>query len=268
MRPYATVSPLFWTGATGKRLRKDPDAQRVAFYLITSPHSHQSGLYYLPMMYLCHEVGISPEGASKALRSLSEDGFCVYDETSEWIWVKEMAAWQIGQGLQASDKRCKGVQQYLLTVPELPFIAEFIARYGDDFHLYIAPGKGSKSPLEGASSEQNRSGTEQEHNTPEARASGADDKPARAKGTRIAIPFPLTDAMRSWAAEQYPNVDVKAATAEFEDYWVGVPGPKGLKLDWVATWRNRIRDVSLRQKRNGYASQQIAAAPRARAFGT
>lgn len=29
----------------------------------------------------------------------------------------------------------------------------------------------------------------------------------------------------------------------FRDYWAGVPGQRGTKLDWPATWRNRIRDV-------------------------
>jgi uncharacterized protein YdaU (DUF1376 family) len=37
------------------------------------------------------------------------------------------------------------------------------------------------------------------------------------------------------------------ATARFEseqflDYWRGVPGAKGVKLDWPATWRNRVRE--------------------------
>ena len=29
----------------------------------------------------------------------------------------------------------------------------------------------------------------------------------------------------------------------FHDYWIGIPGQRGVKLDWQATWRNRIRDV-------------------------
>lgn len=34
----------------------------------------------------------------------------------------------------------------------------------------------------------------------------------------------------------------------FLDYWRGVPASKGLKSDWPATWRNRVRDLL---KRNG-----------------
>lgn len=30
---------------------------------------------------------------------------------------------------------------------------------------------------------------------------------------------------------------------EFRDFWLGVAGSKGVKLDWRATWRNRVRAV-------------------------
>lgn len=32
--------------------------------------------------------------------------------------------------------------------------------------------------------------------------------------------------------------------AEFCDYWLGVPGSRGCKLDWPATYRNRLREVA------------------------
>ena len=37
MRDYGMVSPRFWIGETGRKLRKLPDAQRVAMYLLTAP---------------------------------------------------------------------------------------------------------------------------------------------------------------------------------------------------------------------------------------
>lgn len=159
MRPYGTVSPLFWTGRTGKALRTDRDAQVVALYLMTNPHSHQTGMYYLPLMYMAHESGLTIEGARKALTRLSEDSFCEYDEASEWVWVREMAAWQIGTALSVNDKRCKGVQQYLESMPNLPFVQRFVARYRVDFHLTDSTSP-IQAPSEGHSS--NRTGAEQE----------------------------------------------------------------------------------------------------------
>jgi hypothetical protein len=57
--------------------------------------------------------------------------------------------------------------------------------------------------------------------------------------------------MREWASQNTPNVDVKASTAEFEDYWKGIPGVKGRKLDWISTWRNRLREVQSRTRGKG-----------------
>jgi hypothetical protein len=222
LRPYATVSPLFWTGKTGKKLRQLPDTQRVAMYLMTSPHSHQSGLYWLPMMYVCNEIGLTIEGASKALLWLSEENFCKYDEATEWVWVCEMAAWQIGSELSEVDKRCKGLQQYLTTLPALPFMEAYVERYASDFHLRAPSARGIKAPSEGAPSEQ--LGTEK---------SRAD------RATRIPDDFSLTQERRLVAeAERLP---AERTFEKFRDYWRALSGQKARKIDWDATWRNWCR---------------------------
>lgn len=61
------------------------------------------------------------------------------------------------------------------------------------------------------------------------------------RGTRIPEPFMLTREMREWAAEEVPGVDADRSTRMFVDYWRGVPGVKGTKLDWLATWKNWLR---------------------------
>jgi len=258
MRPYATVSPLFWTGSTGKRLRTSPDAQRVAFYLMTSPHSHQSGVYYLPLMYLCHEVGISQEGASKALRSLSEDGFCKYDEASEWIWVCEMAAWQIGTELSEADKRCRGLQQYLTTLPELPFIAEFVERYASDFHLRPLQARGFQGASEGASSEQLGSGTEKEQDQrrPDDSPSRKTSEPKKRASKRCPADFAVTPELREWAGLKYPGVNLDRETEKFRDHEYKDP-----KSDWPAAWRTWISKAA-----DFGRDSSRSETPRARAF--
>lgn len=67
-----------------------------------------------------------------------------------------------------------------------------------------------------------------------------------ARGDRIPEPFMVTAEMRSWAAQEVPGIEVDAATREFVDYWRGVPGARGRKLDWPATWRNRLREMHRR----------------------
>lgn len=75
-------------------------------------------------------------------------------------------------------------------------------------------------------------------NTTEAKAS---------RGARIPEPFIVTAAMREWAAGEVPTVDVDAATRSFVDYWRGVSGARGTKLDWAATWRNSLRMTAKRE---------------------
>jgi hypothetical protein len=58
MREYARVSPQIWLGETGRKLRGYPEAQIVAYYLLSSPHANMIGLYYLPIIYLAHETGL------------------------------------------------------------------------------------------------------------------------------------------------------------------------------------------------------------------
>ena len=63
----------------------------------------------------------------------------------------------------------------------------------------------------------------------------------RKRGTRIPSDFRPTADLLAWAIEECPDLNIDEATAEFVDYWLGVPGQKGVKLDWPATWRNDMR---------------------------
>ena len=35
--------------------------------------------------------------------------------------------------------------------------------------------------------------------------------------------------------------EIQRVFDEFKDYWIAIPGAKGVKLDWLATWRNWVR---------------------------
>lgn len=154
MRDYGKVSPQFWIGETGKKLRAaGPEAQVVSLYLMTCPHSNMIGLYYLPVMYLAHETGLGLEGASKGLQRAIDAGFCSYDEASEMVFVHEMARFQIGSKLSAGDKRCKGIQNEYDSLPENPFLVQFFERYEGDFNMENCRGKSTKNrrPLQAPS---------------------------------------------------------------------------------------------------------------------
>lgn len=69
----------------------------------------------------------------------------------------------------------------------------------------------------------------------------------RKRGARIPDPFEITDELRDWATQHVPGLNLDEATEEFVDYWRGIPGTKGVKLDWPATWRNRMREIHKRR---------------------
>ncbi len=136
MRDYAMLLPQFWTGATGKKLRAGGmECQVLALYLVSSPLSNMIGLYYLPLPTLCHETGLTMEGALKALRRVEDASFAFYDEAEEVIWVPEMARYQIADELKPKDNRVKSVAKEAVKYCKSRFFKEFCGRYQDAFHI-------------------------------------------------------------------------------------------------------------------------------------
>lgn len=73
----------------------------------------------------------------------------------------------------------------------------------------------------------------------------------RTRGTRLSKDWVLPNSWGQWALEQFPHLDretVLAIADEFKDYWIAVPGQKGCKIEWEATWRNRVRDKASRSQ--------------------
>ncbi len=68
--------------------------------------------------------------------------------------------------------------------------------------------------------------------------------------TRLSPDWQLTPELRQFAIDHYQ--DPNQARDEFVDYWKSVPGVRGQKLDWEATFRNRVRDLERKApRRNG-----------------
>ena len=158
MRDYAVLSPTFWTGTTGKRIRAlGTEAQVLAVYLLSAPGSNMLGLFYLAIPTICHETGLAPEAVENALAALERIGFAEYDAESEHVWVYEMARWQIlGRGgeLTPRDKRVKGLNKELQRLSRNPFTEQFREKYASALCLEGASESGNPSgkPLPGVES--------------------------------------------------------------------------------------------------------------------
>jgi hypothetical protein len=175
MRDYGVVSPKFWIGETGKKLRGDRDAQVLAIYLMTGPHAISTGVYHCPKVYMAHETGLPIDDASKALQRLIEAHFCGFDEASEWVFVYQMARFQIGETVAVKDKRHKWLVREVENMPK-SLRHKFLSIYGfvyeiqgerDDLRAIEATSKPLRSQDHGQDQEQDQDhGQDQEQSTP------------------------------------------------------------------------------------------------------
>lgn len=247
MRDYGVISPMFWTGKTGRSLRGDPNAQLVALYLMTSPHASMIGVFYCPLVYISTDTGLPLEGASKALARLIEGGFCEVDEASDTIFVVNMAAHQIGETLKPTDNRVESVRRHLRQLGKNPLVARFLAVYSERYG--ISAESVGLEPLKRTSKAppKPRSGT--------GARTGAGDSLGDAPeaptnlGTSLAPDWKPSPELVAQAKSERPDVDVDLEVRKFVDFWIAKPGKDGRKKDWPATFRNWIRNA--KASRNG-----------------
>jgi hypothetical protein len=138
MRQYSAFAPTFWTGDTGRAIKRHGHPHMLlAAYLFTGPSATMYGLYYLPFPTLCHEAGFSPDEARAILADLADLGFAYYDGDAQLMWVPTMPRWQIGPELHPRDKRVRGIETYLRPFLAHPYARDFIKRYGRAYSLSI-----------------------------------------------------------------------------------------------------------------------------------
>lgn len=82
---------------------------------------------------------------------------------------------------------------------------------------------------------------------------------SKKRGSRLTAEWRLPKDWGDWAvAEGMPEASVRREADKFRDYWAGLNGSKGVKLDWLATWRNWVRkgieDQQRQTARRGHAN--------------
>ncbi len=76
-------------------------------------------------------------------------------------------------------------------------------------------------------------------------------KPARGSRLPGGEDWTLPERLGQWAVAQgLSDFEVRREVEKFRDHWIAVPGAKGRKLDWDATWRSWVRrTIENREKR-------------------
>lgn len=161
MRVFATLRSQFWTGETGRTITAaGKDARIVATYLLTCEQANMIGLYRLPLLYASEETGLKRREVLSALEQLGAMEFAAYDQETEFVWVCEMARFQLDllphEALKEGDHRAQGAARIYKQLAPNPFLLPFYERYAQSLRLplkrdFLTEKKPHGSPFGGAS---------------------------------------------------------------------------------------------------------------------
>lgn len=251
MRDYTRISPAFWTGRTGRALRRNPDAQRLALYLLSCPAATMIGVFYVASPTICHEVGLEPEILDALWLVLEQLDFAYFDPETEMVWVPNMAREQLDDTLKPGDRRISGVVRQLDSIRRHRFARAFWDRYAVAFSiaghgeaqalvgLFAAPAKPIEAEQGNAcraskpntpSSEEQEQDLEQDPDPPPVLKASAPDQ-TRAGSTfgaatpaRKVMPWDATLAFGE-CFRRYPNQNGRLdAAGAWQDLLVDYPG--------------------------------------------
>ena len=132
-RSYAKIFTGKWRSRSFRTLRGNPWAIVLQDYLMSCPASEMSGVFYMPKYLIEGELGIPHDELENAIKILEEADFCrFYDD--EYVFVYNMARYQIADALSPDDNRWKSLMRDIEEMPD-NIRREFIIRYNDDFNL-------------------------------------------------------------------------------------------------------------------------------------
>ncbi|MFO0776741.1 MAG: hypothetical protein U0223_03920 [Nitrospira sp.] len=219
------IRSQFWSGTTGKAITiSGKDTRILATYLLTCEHANMLGLYRLPILYIAEEAGLKRKEVLAALENLKAIGFAHYDDGAEFVWVIEMARFQLdlspGEALNESDHRVKGVMKIYKQLAKNPFLGPFYDRYASYLHLssrrdFLLESNLLISPLQ------------------------APSKPL----VRGDVPVHLNSSLRKGEMGETkiaPEPSAKLTPEEVQAHWNAIPGVKPCKV-LGATIRDRVR---------------------------
>lgn len=243
---YRTVDSRFWMDPKVRSL--DPDAKLVFLYLITCPHSHVSGLYYLPVEIGILETGLTEIRYREGIDHLFRFGMVKLDEENHLIWVVNMLAYQ-GRG----EKNERSAANQIRSLHKSRLFADFLRRYpgvkqyGIDRRSIRHPAQGEVGTPE-QEQEQEQDDATSVASCPESdEAASGPVVPEELKGlhlyeTDMKLLRRWPDLIASWTSA-YPGVDLTAAIRTAHAWEVANPKRQKVnKARFLNAWLARQQD--------------------------
>ena len=249
---YRTIDARFWTDPKVRKLSSN--AKLLFVYLITNPHTHPSGIYYVLESTIAEEVGLPKNQVRIALDTLSGANLARFDRENSLVWVKNMLRYQCKGG-----KLIRSAAIQLCSCHNSFLVQEFINCY-PDIDKVLSPTE--RDTLSGANlachSEQEQ---EQEQEQERARAAAA-----------AVFQKPSLEEVESYCRERGGKVEARRWYDHYEaNGWL--VGRAKMK-DWkaaVRTWETN--NVEKNGHGNGHGNgkrltpQEVAAMVSARTQG-
>jgi len=196
MREYGRVHGSFWTSPTIRSLSED--GQKLAFYLLTSPHTTMLGCFRLPMGYALDDLRWGMERFSGAMSELVSVGFAMWDEPAGWVFICKFLKWNPAKGPKQGAGAAKCLKQVPEASPLRTPVEEAIRWFSPDVHIPKPKPIDTVSKAyrlqeqEQDSSEPNGSGTAAPSTSPSADMPAAPDWPTRLFREGVKIVHDLT----------------------------------------------------------------------------
>lgn len=121
---YRTICTQLWTDKKVQRL--SVQGKLLFVYLITNPHTHLSGIYYLPKELITKETGLSNTLSDTVFHTLSspEMDLAYFDAENSIVFVTNMFRYQ-GRG----EKNERSAAVHNSSLHDSPLVAMFLERY-------------------------------------------------------------------------------------------------------------------------------------------
>lgn len=119
MRKYGLIHTAFWDREPFASL--GTDAQHLWFYFLSSRHSTYLGCFYLPMLYMVHDLHWPEERVEKALEICKQHQLIHYEQS--WVFIPEFLQWDPVE----NKNQWICLQKMLADVPQqLPFYSALL----------------------------------------------------------------------------------------------------------------------------------------------
>lgn len=108
---YKQIDERFWKDQKVKKLSKD--GYLFFLYLLTSPHTHFTGMSEMMLDYVNIDTPLSEKESKAAFQELIALNIIDYDKSNKIVWIRNMYKYQV-----KSDKQRRGAEIHLNALPK------------------------------------------------------------------------------------------------------------------------------------------------------